>query len=85
MDTMRRLLKAVKAISPHGEICFHGVPHPVTGNGDHWKGTILVGDVIIAEHQGGMNEIVEELAKKLDGISDKLKQGLSPTKPPPKD
>jgi hypothetical protein len=85
MDGMRRLFKAVRGITPHGTICFHGVPHPVTGNGDFWRGEISVGGVIIAEHVGDMHEIVDELAKKMDAISEKVKKGLAPTEPPPED
>jgi hypothetical protein len=82
-DSMRRLLKAVKAITPHGTISLKGVPHPVTGNGDHWHGMISVGNIVIADHIGDMNEIIEELTHRLDAVADRLKSGLANTEPPP--
>jgi len=63
--TLKLLCEAVRALSPHASVTFTGKPDPVTGNGDLWIGSISVGDIIIAEHVGPLDEVGEELVKHL--------------------
>jgi hypothetical protein len=83
VDKMKRLCRAIRAISPHGSICFRGAPEP--GNADLWRGVIAMGDIIIVEHTGSIDEVLEELTEKLETISHKVIKGLASTVPPPKD
>lgn len=83
MDRMKRLCRAIRAISPHGSICFKGFPHP--DQVDQWLGVIAMGDIIIVEHTGSIEEVLEELTLKLEAISHKVIRGLSSTVPPPDD
>lgn len=69
MYTLRRLCEAVRAISPHASIKFTGKPDPLTGNGDLWKGTIAVGDAIIAEHTGTLDEVTDALTQRLSRLT----------------
>ncbi len=85
MKSFKRLCNAVRAISPYGVISISGAPHPVTGDGDNWRGSVSVGGVILVENVGDFDAVLEELTKKIEKMGKRVVDGLnSPSDPPPR-
>lgn len=82
MYPLKRLCNAIRAISPYAAIKFSGIPDPVTGNGDLWRGTISVGAVIILESTGTLDDVLKELTSNIGNLSAKIIRQLANVTPP---
>lgn len=82
MHPLKKLSCAVRDISPYASIKFTGIPDPVTGNGDLWHGSISVGDVIITEHTGEIEETIFKMTLSIGNLSSRILHKLANITPP---
>lgn len=79
MNILIRLCEAIRTISPYAFIKFDGKG----GKGeDLWTGTIGVGNIVIVEHTGTLEEVVDQLSEKLTKLSTGVLTRLSRVAPP---
>jgi hypothetical protein len=74
MTNLSQLLAAARSLAPEVEIRLRGTAEP-----SHWVCVITVGPVVIFESKPGNAEVViEEAARKLMGMSQKMRAFLLP-------
>lgn len=87
MQRLKRLCDAVRTLSPYGAFSLTGVPDE-TGK-EQWRGVISIGGIVLVESLGGIDDVVIELTRKLERMSQRMVTKLSAvppsTPPPPKD
>jgi len=82
MRRLRKLGEAAKAISPQAEISFRGIPD----REDWWVCLISVGDAILVQTAAGpLETVLIEAAKKVQGLSQRIRAVLPSIPPPPGD
>lgn len=74
MSTLQQLLLAARAVAPQVEIKFRG-----TADETLWVCIVTVGrDIVLFETQPGLvDEVIDDAARKLKGMSQKMRAVLS--------
>ena len=81
MSILRRLCQAARTISPNAYVKF--TAKTGTNGEELWSGTIGVGDAIITEHTGSLEEVIDQLSYKLTRLSTAVIDRLSRVTPVP--
>lgn len=79
MKDVRRLLAAVRAVSPHADVRFQ----QIVDNQDMWVIRVAIHDVILIETAGGVIDVaIVEATRKLETMSQRILAAAHPSEPP---
>ena len=81
MKRLLRLCNSIQAMSSSGGLSLTDVP---SEDPDRmlWKGTVSVGCVILLESTGNVEEVITDLTRRLEKMSQRMMNQLVPSSPP---
>ncbi len=74
MKEVRRLCEAVRMLSPQASFSLPG--NPDAGE-NMWRGVVAVGGVVLVEATGPLDQVIPDLTRKLEKMSQRMMQRLS--------